>query len=142
MKSAITIFIGSLVTFLLPIQGLLLLIISVTLLDTIVGVYVAIKKEGRASFRSGKLFNLAPKLFFYVGTTLVLFLVDKYILQGALFNVSYLLSKSISMVWVYTELKSLDELSIKLGNKPFIAKAKELVSFIKKIKTDINEVQS
>jgi len=142
MKSAVTLFVGSMLTFLLPIQGLLLLILSVTLLDTLFGIYVTIKKEGRSSFRSGKLFNIAPKLFFYLGTTLILFLVDKYILEGQLFGINFLLSKSVSMVWVYIELKSLDELNIKLGNKSFISKGKELLGFIKKLKTDINEIQS
>jgi len=140
MKSTLLLFFSSLFTFIMPIQGLLLLIIGVVILDTFTGVYVTLKLEGRKAYRSGKLFNIAPKIFVYTGATLMLFMVDTFIFENKLFNIPYLLSKSISMIWVYTELKSMDENSQKLGNQPILDKVKELFKLFKGIKKDINKV--
>lgn len=140
MKSILLLFFSSLCTFIMPIQGLLLLVIGVVILDTFTGVYVAIKKGGRAAYRSGKLFNIAPKVFIYLGATLMLYMVDVFIFENKLFNIPYLLSKSISMIWVYTELKSMDENSQKLGNQPILDRVKELFKLFKGIKKDINKV--
>jgi hypothetical protein len=140
MKSTLLLFLGSLLTFLMPIQGLLLLVIGVVLLDTASGVYAAIKLNGRKAFRSGVLFNIAPKLFMYVGTTLLLYMTDTFIFQTQLFSIQFLLTKSISMIWVYTELKSIDENSQKLGNKPFLDNARDVFKIIKNFKKDINNI--
>jgi len=140
MKSTLLLFFSSLFTFIMPIQGLLLLIIGVVILDTFTGVYVTLKLEGRKAYRSGKLFNIAPKIFIYTGATLMLFMVDTFIFENKLFNIPYLLSKSLSMIWVYTELKSMDENSQKLGNQPILDKVKELFKLFKGIKKDINKV--
>lgn len=140
MKSIISLFLSSLFTFLMPVQGLLLLIIGVVILDTFTGVYVALKVGGRKAYRSGKLFNVAPKIFVYLGATLMLYMVDTFIFENKLFNIPYLLTKSISMIWVYTELKSMDENSQKLGNQPFLDKLKEALKIFKSVKKDINQI--
>lgn len=127
-------------TFLLPIKALILMVIGFVILDTLMGVYVTIKKEGRKSFRSGKLWNIVPKTFLYSSTIILSFLVDKFVLGGSLMGISYLLSKSISVLWTYIEIKSIDENSQKLGNRPFLDLVKELFIKLKMIKNDINQI--
>jgi hypothetical protein len=42
--------------------------------------------------------------------------------------------------WIYIEIKSLDESSIKLGNKSFWVLLKEMVNKLKDIKKDLNDI--
>jgi hypothetical protein len=42
---------------------------------------------------------------------------------------------------VFIEIKSLDEKSIKIGNKPFITLIRDLIKKIKEIKKNINEIK-
>jgi hypothetical protein len=141
MKSIITLFICSLLSFISPIQGVLLLLIVATLLDSIFMIFYVILKKGRKEYKSTKLFNLAVKLFVYIGATITLFLADKFIFDESLFNIKYLLSKSISMVFLYIELLSMDETSQRFGNKPFLDYVKGFVIVAKKMKKDLNEVK-
>lgn len=141
MKSIITLFICSLLSFISPIQGVLLLLIVATLLDSIFMIFYVILKKGRKEYKSTKLFNLAVKLFVYIGATITLFLADKFIFDESLFNIKYLLSKSISMVFLYIELLSIDETSQRFGNKPFLDYVKGFVIVAKKMKKDLNEVK-
>ena len=125
----------------LPIKPLVLIVVSIVFLDTIVGIYSSIKIEGKKSFRSGKLWNIVPKVFFYSVTILLSFLVDKYILGGETFSIPFLLSKSACVLWTFIETKSIDENLQKLGNKPIMVTIKNLITGVKKIKTDINDIK-
>ena len=80
--------IGLLTTFFAvfaPIQGLILLLTMLVGIDTIFAIYVAIKLNGKQSFKSNKLFNIVIKTFFYVGSLMILFMVDKFVFAGTLF---------------------------------------------------------
>lgn len=68
------------------------------------------------------------------------FLVDKFILTGSLFGIAFLLSKIMTVFWIYIEIKSLDESSMKLGNKSFWVLLKEMINKLKGIKNDLNEL--
>jgi hypothetical protein len=131
-----------LITFLVfatPIQGLFLLISFAVVFDTVFAIFVNVKLKGWNSFKSTKLFNIVVKTFFYLGSILFAFLVDRHILDGKLFDITNLISKTITFVWVYIEIKSIDETSMKLGNKSFWVILKELIKKTKDLKKDINE---
>lgn len=68
------------------------------------------------------------------------FLIDKYIFEGSLFDVNHLLAKTMTMFWIYIEIKSLDETSMKLGNKSFWVLFKEMIDKLKGIKKDLNQI--
>jgi len=133
-------FLTTILTFLLPIKALILLVIGFVILDTISGIYSTIKTKGKKSFRSGLLFNIVPKTFLYSSTIILSFLIDKFILGGSLMGVQYLLSKGISVLWIYIEVKSIDENFQKLGYRPFLELVKELFTKLKGVKKDINEI--
>lgn len=127
--------------FITPIYGLLLIITLAVGFDTLFAVYVSVKQKGIKSFKSTKLFNIVVKTFFYMGSIIFAFMIDKYMLDGKVFDIPYLISKVTTFVWLYIEIKSIDETSIKLGNKSLWVIFKELISKAKDLKKDINEIK-
>lgn len=134
----------ALITFLVfitPIKGLMMLISFAVAFDTLFAIYVSVKQKGIKSFRSTKLFNIVVKTFFYMGGILFAFLIDTYIFNGKVFDINYLISKIVTFAWLYIEIKSIDETSMKLGNKSLWVILKELISKAKDLKKDINEIK-
>ena len=77
-----------------------------------------------------------------MSTILLAFLIDSHILEGKIFDVTNGISKTITFVWLYIEVKSIDETSQKLGNKPLWLILKELISKTKDLKKDINDIKN
>ena len=141
MKTLIML-LGSILTFIAPIKWVFVIIFISVMVDTVYAIKVQIKTKGRSSFKSRILrLGLSHKIFKYFGSTFLLYMIDVYIFGNSLFGFNYLLSKSIAMVWVYTELKSYDESAQKLGKKPFIDSAKEVLGFYKSVKKEINDIK-
>lgn len=69
------------------------------------------------------------------------FLIDTHICEGSLFSIPNIISKTLTFVWVYIEIKSIDETSVKLGNRSFWVILKELIGKTKDLKKDINDLQ-
>ena len=141
MKTLLLI-LASIATFLIPIQGLLLLMILFIFLDTCFGIYSTVKRKGWKSFRSTKLFNLVVKSFFYLVSIILAFLVDTYVFQSKLFGVDCLASKSMALVWIYVEIKSIDETSVGLGNKSIWVILKEMIAKAAEFKKDLKSVDN
>ena len=115
--------------------------IGFILLDTAAGIYVSVKLGGWKSFQSDKLFNLSVKSFFYCFSIILAYLIDMFIFGGKLQGVDFLLSKLMTVAWVFIEIKSLDEKSIKIGNKPFTVIIRNFIKYIKEFKKNINEIR-
>lgn len=134
-------FILTIVGFLLPIKGFLLAVGLMVLLDTIVGIYTTIKLNGRKSYQSTKLFNFVVKSFFYGSTICIMYVIDYHLIGvGGFFGISLISSKITSIIFIYIELKSIDESSQKLGNPPFYVMIKNLFTKLKSLKKDLNEI--
>jgi hypothetical protein len=110
------------------------------LFDTITGVYTSVKLKGKESFRSGILFNIVPKLFMYLSTIILAYGVDLLIINE-IFGMKYILAKILSIIFIYTEIKSIDENSMKLGNRSFWTVLKEIIRRLTNIKKDINKLK-
>ena len=135
---------NALITFLVfitPIKGMLLLVSFAVAFDTLFAIYVSVKLKGISSFKSTKLFNIVVKTFFYMSTIVFSFLIDKYIFEGKILDISYLISKIITFLWLYIEIKSIDETSMKLGNRSLWVIIKEIINKGKSFKKDINEIK-
>ena len=129
-------------TFLTPIKGLLILTGIAVFLDTIFAIYTTIKLNGWQSYQSTKLFNIVVKSFFYFGSIVLAFFIDTHIVEhNTLFGINLLISKAVTVFWLYIEVKSIDETSQKLGNKSFYFTIKNLMSKAKDLKKDINEIR-
>jgi hypothetical protein len=135
---------NALITFLVfitQIKGMLLLVSFAVAFDTLFAIYVSVKLKGISSFKSTKLFNIVVKTFFYMSTIVFSFLIDKYIFEGKILDISYLISKIITFLWLYIEIKSIDETSMKLGNRSLWVILKEIINKVKSLKKDINEIK-
>jgi len=134
LKSLILAFIS----FLSPIYGIIFLLSLAVMTDTVFAIYATIKLNGIKSFQSNKLFNLAIKTFFYMGSLLLAFTIDTFIVSSnTMFGIELLFSKVIAILWIYIEVKSIDETSIKLGNKPLLTIIKEMINVFKSLKKDM-----
>ena len=76
-----------------------------------------------------------------MSTIVFSFLIDKYIFEGKILDISYLISKIITFLWLYIEIKSIDETSMKLGNRSLWVILKEIINKGKSLKKDINEIK-
>ena len=137
-KAEIGMILFSIITFLTPILGMVALVACAVGLDTFAGIHIARKNK---DYQSDKLFNVVVKTFFYMTTILLAFLIDTFIFEKKLANIGYLSSKAVTMFWIYIEAKSLDEKSVKLGNRPFHVIMSALIKRIKSWKKDINEIK-
>lgn len=140
MHNNILPFISLMYIFFYPVVGIAITMTLFILADTIYAIYATIKLNGINSFRSTKFWNIHPKMFFSLGGLMLGFLVDKYVIGGAVFGISNIISKTISMLVIYNEIKSIDETSIKLGNKSVWVLLKELFNKTKDLKKDLNDI--
>lgn len=127
-------------TFLAPIQGLLIMMIIFILCDTFFGIYVSSNLNGLTSFKSTKLFNIVVKSFFYLFSIIMCYFIDKYIFEGEFMGIKLLFAKVMTAFWIYIEIKSLDETSMKMGNRSFWIVFKEFIEKMKGLKKDLNEL--
>ena len=137
----LTAIITTFLIFITPIYGLLSIITFAVGFDTLFAIYVSIKLNGIKSFKSTKLFNVVVKTFFYMGSIIFAFMIDKYMFEGKILDIPYLISKVITFVWLYIEIKSIDETSMKLGNRSLWVIIKEIINKGKSFKKDINEIK-
>ena len=137
----ITLFLTAFCTLILPIKPLILIMVAMVFLDTITGIWTCIKIDGKKSFKSHKLFNIIPKIIFYSVAILISFLMDKYVFGEKLFQIEYFLSKMVCVIAVFIESVSINENSMKMGNKSIIEIIKNLITGLKGIKKDITELK-
>ena len=131
----------SILTFFVPIQGLLLLLILMVTIDTLTAIYVSIKLKGIKSFRSALLRKgMTAKIFLYLGTVILSYMADVYILGGSTFGVQHLLSKGLTAIWTFGEIKSMDENSMKLGNRSFFVISREFFKKMTGYSKDIKDI--
>jgi hypothetical protein len=140
MKSTLIGLFISLLTVLAPIKAFIIIISLFVVADTTLAIYTTIKLNGMVSFRSNKLFNVVIKTVFYMGGILLAFLLDTFIFGGVIMGISLLLAKGVTLLFSYIELKSLDETSMKLGNKSFWILLKELFAKGKELKADLGDI--
>lgn len=138
IKAEISILFFTFLSFISPIKGLFVLVGMAVALDTFAGIYIARKNK---TFCSNSLFNIVVKTFFYMGTILMAYFADLYVFEEKLLDIPYLMAKITAVFWMYIEAKSLDEKSVKLGNKPFTVIVSNIIKWVKSIKKDINEIK-
>jgi hypothetical protein len=66
-----------------------------------------------------------------------MFAVDQFILEGQLGGIKHVLSKAFCVLFIYIEIKSIDESSMKLGNRSLWSIVKEVMNRIQAFKKDI-----
>lgn len=126
----------ALLLFFAPIQQLVMVVGLVILCDTFTGIYKSVKLFGWKSIRSRKLSNIISKMVLYEVSIIVLYPIDKFLLNELLLNivsVQYFSTKIACVLLVLVELTSIKEnieeaLKIDIWKtlKNFIKRAKEV----------------
>jgi hypothetical protein len=137
-------FIASILLLFAPIYGLLIAVASAIILDTFTGIFKSIKINGWKSVRSRKLSNIVSKMLLYEVCILLLFLMDKYVLNEFIkhaFGFEFMFTKICAILLMFIELVSIKE-NIEEAFKVDIWKLfKKVLSRAKEIKTDINDIK-
>ncbi len=126
-----------------PVYGLLISVGAAIILDTITGIFKSIKLSGWSSIRSRKLSNVISKMALYEICILLLFVMDKFVLNEFIkhaFGFDFMFTKICAILLIFTELVSIKE-NIEESFKIDIWKLlKGTFNRAKEIKSDINEL--
>jgi hypothetical protein len=144
MKSFLNYIITGFVLFLAPIQGLLIAVGIGIALDTFTGVFKSIKLNGLKSIRSRKLSNVISKMLLYQVTLILLFLIDKYLLNEFVqlhFTIQFMFTKLVAILLLFIELTSIKENLEEALNVDIWKMLKNLLNRAKEVKSDINEIK-
>lgn len=133
-----------LLLFFAPIQELVMVVGLAILCDTFTGIYKSVKLDGWKSIRSRKLSNIISKMVLYEISIIVLYPIDKFLLNELLLNivsVQYFSTKVACVLLILVELTSIKEnieaaLKIDIWKtlKNFIKRAKEVSNNVDDIK--------
>jgi hypothetical protein len=128
--------------FILPIKFLLVVTGLAIFLDTITGIYKAIKIKD--SITSRKLSNILSKFLLYESAILFAYILDKYLLgEFTIFivNIPLLITKIVTVTLVFIEVFSINENIRIITGISFFQKFKDFVTRAKNIKEDIVELK-
>ena len=129
----------AIINFFDPIKGFLMLMGFMVLADTIFAMWVAHKMNQKIT--SSKFFNIAPKIFFYLGSIMLAYGCD-YLFVGAgpVMGINMLGTKVISFAFISNEVKSINETYVKRFGKSLYETIKEYLSVLKRLKKDIEDL--
>lgn len=134
---------ASLVLLFVPIYGLLISIGAAIILDTITGIFKSVKLEGWKSIRSRKLSNVISKMALYEICVLLLFVVDKFLLNEFVkeaFGFEYMFTKICSILLIFVELVSIKENIEATFNIDIWKLLRAAFNRAKDVRADINEI--
>lgn len=103
---------SSLILLFVPIYGILTAVAAAIILDTFTGIFKSIKLNGWCSIRSKKLSHIVSKMLLYEICILLLFVIDKYILNEFIFkwlSIDFMFTKICAILLIFIELVSIKE---------------------------------
>jgi len=129
-------------SFFLPIVGILILIAASVILDTITGIWKA--KKLKQTITSRRLSAIISKILLYEATVMLFFAMDKFLLNDIVmqfFSIELLTTKILALTMVSIEVISINEnykqvkgIDLWASLKNLFARAKEVTSDFKNIK--------
>ena len=127
-----------------PIYGLLIAVGTAIILDTFTGVFKSIKLYGWRSVKSRKLSNIVSKMMLYEICILLLFVMDKFVLNEFVkhaFGFEFMFTKICAILLMFIELVSVKE-NVEEAFKIDIWKmVKSALNRAKDIRADIKEIK-
>lgn len=136
--------VASILLLFAPVYGLLIAVGTAIILDTFTGVFKSVKLNGWNSIRSRKLSNIVSKMMLYEVCVLLLFLMDKYLLNEFVvrsFGIEYMFTKICAILLIFIELVSVKENIEEAYKIDIWAMLKKLLSRAKEIKSDIKDLK-
>lgn len=129
------------VVFFTPIAGILLTVMAFIFLDTLTGIWKAIKVE--SAFSSRGLGAIGAKLLIYESVVLCSYLVDSFILgeflQG-LFGIEFMATKIAALIFLAVEAISIDENFKAIFGVGMWSALKKLMGKAKELRGDIKDI--
>jgi len=129
-------------SFLLPIYDIILLVGFAVFLDTITGVWSAIKTKKQITSRA--LSSIISKTLLYEATLILFYLMDVAILNDivkSIFSVDLLTTKVLALTLLSVEIISINENYKKVMNVDLWSSLKNLFTRAKEIKSNIKDVK-
>ena len=122
-------------TFIAPLTNIFILLVCLVGFDTIYAIRTA--KKHKIKITSHKFTNIFGKLIFYGGVTIISYFIDQFIIVNGIWGIENALLKGATVLFIFTEIKSIDEHRVKNGNKSIFDMLKELIDKILTIKKDL-----
>jgi hypothetical protein len=145
MKTYLLNALAGLLLFFTPIQGLVITVGMIVILDTFTGIFKSIKLKGWSSIRSRILSNIISKMLLYEICIVLLFPIDKFLLNDLLIHiisVKYFATKLVCIVIILIEGTSIKENIEEAMNVNIWKLIKNILSRAKEVKHDIDEIKS
>ena len=144
MRTFLLQLLAALLLFFAPIQQLVMAVGLAIMLDTFTGIYKSVKLGGWRSIRSRKLSNIISKMVLYEVSIIILYPIDKFLLNELFLNilsVQFFSTKVACVLLILVELTSIKE-NIEAALKINIWQVlKKAISRAKELKGDIDEIK-
>lgn len=134
---------ASIILLFVPIYGLLTAVGASIILDTFTGIFKSVKLNGWSSIKSRKLSNVISKMALYEMCILLLFVIDKFVLNEFVkhaFGFDFMFTKICTILLIFVELVSIKENIEETFNIDIWRLLKDTFNRAKEIKSDINEI--
>ena len=134
---------SSLILLFIPIYGILTAVAAAIILDTFTGIFKSIKLNGWCSIRSKKLSHIVSKMLLYEICILLLFVIDKYILNEFIFkwlSIDFMFTKICAILLIFIELVSIKENIEAAYNIKIWDLLKKAFLRAKEVKDNINDI--
>ncbi len=139
MKSYLYAILSAVVYFYAPIGGLIMTVAIVTLLDTGFGIWRSYKLGREIKSRLLRV-GLGNKLIPYISIVMLVYMSDVFIINDLLINaisVNFMATKSIALVLIAIEVKSMDESFKEVKGYSFVNKITKVLIYLKDAKNKI-----
>ena len=145
MRTFLLQLLAALLLFFAPIQELVMAVGLAIMLDTFTGIYKSVKLNGWKSVRSRKLSNIISKMVLYEVSIIILYPIDKFLLNELFLNilsVQFFSTKVACVLLILVELTSIKE-NIEAALKINIWQVlKKAINRTKELKGDIDDITS
>jgi hypothetical protein len=134
---------SSLILLFVPIYGILIAVGSAIALDTFTGIFKSVKLNGWKSVRSRKLSHIVSKMLLYEICVLLLFLIDKFILNEFIFkwlSIDFMFTKICAILLIFIELVSIKENIEEAYNIKLWDMLKKAFLRAKEVKEDVDDL--
>ena len=144
MKTYLLNALAGLLLFFTPIQGLVITVGMIVLLDTFTGIFKSVKLRGWCSIRSRILSNIISKMLLYEICIVLLFPIDKFLLNDLLIHiisVQYFATKLTCIVIILIEGTSIKENIEEALNIKIWQILRNTIKRAKEVKHDIDDLK-
>jgi hypothetical protein len=145
MKIYLTNLATAIFLFFTPIQGLVITVGLIVMLDTFTGIFKSVKLKGWSSIKSRPLSNIVSKMLLYEICIILLFPIDKFLLNELIIHVisvQYFATKLACIVIILIEGTSIKENIEEALNIKIWEVLKKALNRAKELKHNIDDLKS